>query len=46
MKTSVKPLARRAAWKALAAHCKKIKPLDIQPLATGHKKIWLILTVD
>src|SRR5271154_5931929 len=32
MKKSVKPLAKRAAWKALASHCKKIKPLHLRKL--------------
>jgi glucose-6-phosphate isomerase len=32
MKTMLKPLARRAAWKALAAHCKKIKAVHLRKL--------------
>jgi glucose-6-phosphate isomerase len=32
MKTTVKPLAKRDAWKALASHCKKIKSLHLRKL--------------
>src|ERR1022692_266480 len=32
MKTMVKPLAKRDAWKALASHSKKIKPLHLRQL--------------
>jgi glucose-6-phosphate isomerase len=35
MKTKVKPLAQRGAWKALATHCKKIKPLHLRKLFAG-----------
>jgi glucose-6-phosphate isomerase len=32
MKTTVRPLAKRDAWKALASHCKKIKTLHLRKL--------------
>jgi len=32
MKTTVKPPAKRAAWKALASHCKKIRTLHLRKL--------------
>jgi glucose-6-phosphate isomerase len=32
MKTTVKPLAKRDAWKALVSHCKKIKTLHLRKL--------------
>jgi glucose-6-phosphate isomerase len=38
MKTSVKPIAKRAAWKALASHCKKIKPLHLRQLFAADPK--------
>ena len=38
MKTSVRPLAKRAAWKALASHCKKIKPLHLRALFAADPK--------
>src|SRR5271154_5986178 len=38
MKKSVKPLAKRAAWKALASHCKKIKLLHLRKLFAADPK--------
>jgi glucose-6-phosphate isomerase len=38
MKTTVKPLVQRAAWKALAAHCKKIKPWHLRKLFAADPK--------
>jgi glucose-6-phosphate isomerase len=35
MKKPLKPLAKRAAWKALASHCKKIKALHLRKLFAG-----------
>ncbi len=38
MKTKVKPLAKREAWKALAAHSKKIKALHLRQLFADDPK--------
>jgi glucose-6-phosphate isomerase len=38
MKTTVKPLAKHAAWKALASHSKKIKALTLRKLFAADPK--------
>jgi glucose-6-phosphate isomerase len=38
MKTTVKPFAKRGAWKALASHCKKIKTLHLRKLFAADPK--------
>ena len=38
MKTTLKPLSKRTAWKALASHCKKIKPLHLRKLFAADPK--------
>src|SRR5436190_10864353 len=38
MKTSIKPLTKRPAWKALAAHCKKSRALHLRKLFSADPK--------
>ena len=46
MKTMVMPLAQRTAWKALGAHCKKIKPLHLRKLFSADAKRGERMTVE
>ena len=38
MKTSIKPLSKRPAWKALTAHCKKSRALHLRKLFSADPK--------
>ena len=38
MTTHITPLTKRAAWKALEAHCKKIQPLHLRTLFADDAK--------
>jgi glucose-6-phosphate isomerase len=46
LKSTVKPLAKRPAWKALATHCKKIKPLHLRKLFAADPKRGERLTAE
>jgi glucose-6-phosphate isomerase len=46
MKTTVNPPAKRAAWKALAFHCKKIKTLHLRKLFAADPKRGERMTVE
>ena len=46
MKTAIKPLAKRAAWKALVAHHKKTKSLHLRKLVAADAKRGTRLTAE
>jgi glucose-6-phosphate isomerase len=46
MKTTIKPLAQRRAWKALAVHCRKIKKLHLRELFAADPKRGERMTVE
>ena len=46
MKTQIKPLIKLPAWKALAAHHKKISGLHLRRLFAGDPQRGARLTVD
>jgi len=45
-KSAAKPLARRKAWKALASHCRKIKPLHLRKLFASDSKRGIRMTAE
>ena len=46
IKTPVKPLARRRAWKALASHCRKIKSMHLRELFAADPRRGVRLTAQ
>ena len=46
MKSAIKPPTKRPAWKALATHCKRIKPLHLRKLFAADSKRGQRLTVE
>ena len=46
MKSHLKPLTRRAAWKSLAAHSKQIKKLSLKKLFAAQPKRGEQFTVE
>jgi len=46
IKTSVEPLARRKAWKALASHCRKVRALHLRKLFAADPRRGVRMTAE